>query len=294
MVFLCLSLALGLVTHYVAAVVTSTLDDLIGKQFDFVVVGAGAGGGVIANRLTEDPDVSVLLIEAGGSNEGVLDVAAPGLVNLLVNSAWDWNFTSTPQTALNNRTLSVSRGFILGGTTSINQMVYTRGSSEDYDLWANITDDEGWSWDSLQKYIRKNERFTSPADHHNTTGQFDPDVHSFDGIVDVSLQGFSTGIDNRTIQTTSELSEKFPFNLDMNSGYQLGIGWVQATIGNGTRSSSAATYLGPSFISRPNLHVLLNTRVLRILQTENKQPNFRTVEFTQDSGGEIFAYEEIP
>ncbi|KAJ3881119.1 hypothetical protein F5051DRAFT_495118 [Lentinula edodes] len=275
---------LGLIAHFAVAVVIRNLDTVVSQPFDFIVVGGGAGGSVIANRLTENPDVSVLLVEAGGSNEGVLNIAAPGLVNFLVNSAWDWNFTSTPQSALNNRTLTVSRGFILGGTTSTNQMVYTRGSSEDYDLWANITDDAGWSWDSLQKYIRKNERFTPPVDHHNTTGQFDPNVHSFDGIVSVSLQGFPNEIDNRTIQTTSEMNKEFPFNLDMNSGYQLGIGWVQATIGDGTRSSSAASYLGPSFISRPNLHVLLNTRVLRVLENEHQPSDFRAVEFTQDSG----------
>ncbi|KAJ3903653.1 hypothetical protein F5879DRAFT_1010325 [Lentinula edodes] len=284
MVLLHFPLVLELIAHFAVAVVIRNLDTVVSQPFDFIVVGGGAGGSVIANRLTENPDVSVLLVEAGGSNEGVLNVAAPGLVNFLVNSAWDWNFTSTPQSALNNRTLTVSRGFILGGTTSTNQMVYTRGSSEDYDLWANITDDAGWSWDSLQKYIRKNERFTPPADHHNTTGQFDPNVHSFDGIVSVSLQGFPNEIDNRTIQTTSEMNKEFPFNLDMNSGYQLGIGWVQATIGDGTRSSSAASYLGPSFISRPNLHVLLNTRVLRVLENEHQQSDFRTVEFTQDGG----------
>ncbi|KAJ3757799.1 alcohol oxidase [Lentinula raphanica] len=279
--FSCVTLALVVGIHLVEAVVISTLEDLVDQPVDFIVVGAGAGGSVIANRLTENPDVSVLLIEAGGSNEGVLDVAVPGLESFLINSAWDWNFTSTPQSAINNRTLTVSRGFILGGTTSINQMVYTRGSSEDYDRWANLTDDEGWSWDNLQKYIRKNERFTPPVDHHNTTGQFDPSVHGFDGIVSVSLQGFPNGIDNRTIEATRELSAEFPYNLDMNSGFQLGIGWVQATIGDGTRSSSATSYLGPSFISRPNLHVLPNTRVLRILETE-KSGSFRTVELTQD------------
>ncbi|KAF9061419.1 aryl-alcohol-oxidase from pleurotus Eryingii [Rhodocollybia butyracea] len=276
-----LSLALVLWAPQVLSVITD-LDGLAHRSFDFVVIGGGAGGSAIANRLTEDPDVHVLLIEAGGSNEGVLDSAIPGLMSFLTPSPWDWNFTSTPQSALNNRTLAVARGFILGGSTGINQMVYTRGTSEDWDSWAAITDDEGWSWNNVQKYIRRNERFTAPADHHNTTGQFDPSVHSFDGVVSVSLQGFSNGIDNRTIQTLSELSEEFPFNLDMNSGFQLGIGWVQATIGDGTRSSAGASYLGPQFISRPNLHVLLNTRVLRMLETERL--SFRSVEFTQDAG----------
>ncbi|KIK69240.1 hypothetical protein GYMLUDRAFT_237062 [Collybiopsis luxurians FD-317 M1] len=284
MLLLLLSLTLVSATSYVAAVVTSKLGDLPNRPFDFIIIGGGAGGSVIANRLTENPGTSVLVIEAGGTNEGVLDSACPGLVNFLVNSAWDWNFTSTPQSAMNNRTLPVSRGFILGGTTSINQMAYTRGSSEDYDRWARITDDEGWTWDRLQPYIRRNERFTAPADHHNTAGQFDPRFHSFDGIVSVSMQGFPGVIDNRTIATTAELRDEFPFNLDMNSGFQLGIGWVQGMIGDGTRSSAAASYLGPQFLKRSNLHILLNTRVLRILETDSKESAFRTVEFTQDAG----------
>ncbi|KAF7376522.1 Aryl-alcohol oxidase [Mycena sanguinolenta] len=163
-------------------------------------------------------------------------------------------------------------------------MVYTRGSKEDYDRWANVTGDDGWSWNQLIPYMKKNERFTTPS--NETTRKFSPAVHGFNGINTVSLQGFPTVIDSRVIQTTTELAE-FPFNLDMNSGYQLGIGWEQQTVKNGSRSSSATSYLAPQFVSRPNLHVLLHARVTRALQT-NSNNTFRTVEFVEDLGGEKF------
>ncbi|KAJ7130850.1 alcohol oxidase [Mycena crocata] len=102
-------------------------------------------------------------------------------------------------------------------------MVYTRGSKDDFDRFARITEDEGWSWDNLVPYMHKTERFSPPADNHNTTGQFNPAVHGFDGINTVSLAGFPTSIDSRIIKTTSQLDER-PFNLDMNSGDHLDVG----------------------------------------------------------------------
>ncbi|KAG6854278.1 hypothetical protein C0991_008523 [Blastosporella zonata] len=124
---------------------------------------------------------------------------------------------------LGGRSMTYPQGHILGGTSSMNGLAYTRGSSDDYDRYAELTDDDGWSWDNIQKYLRKNERWTQPADHHNTTGEFDPSVHGFHGINAVSLPGFVYSFDHRVIQATSELPE-FPFNLDMNSGNQIGIG----------------------------------------------------------------------
>ncbi|KAG6856866.1 hypothetical protein H0H87_012683 [Tephrocybe sp. NHM501043] len=169
-------------------------------------------------------------------------------------------------------------------------MFYTRGSSSDFDRFAAVTGDDGWSWDKLQIYIRKNERWTAPADHHNTKGQFDPTVHGFEGINAVSLSGFPHATDSRVIQTTSELPNEFPLNLDMNSGNPLGVGWLQSTIKNGERSSSATSYLGPQFINRKNLHVLLNTRVTRLLETPTSTDLHRlqtlTVEFANEGSPE--------
>ncbi|KAG6919213.1 hypothetical protein DXG01_008005 [Tephrocybe rancida] len=186
---------------------------------------------------------------------------------------------------LGGRSMGYPQGHILGGTSSMNGLAYTRGSSDDYDRYAKLTKDNGWSWNEIQKYLRKNEKWTEPADHHDTTGQFDPAVHGFHGVNAVSLPGFIYSFDHRVIQATSELSKEFPFNLDMNSGNQIGIGWTQSTIKGGERSSSATSYLAQKFAERPNLHVLTNARVTRVLQTDtvNGVPVFRGVEFADDS-----------
>ncbi|KAJ7441276.1 aryl-alcohol-oxidase from pleurotus Eryingii [Mycena galericulata] len=149
-----------------------------------------------------------------------------------------------------------------------------------FSVYANVTEDDGWSWDSLIPYMRKNERFGPPADHHNTSGQFNPAVHGFGGIHSVTLAGFPTPIDSRVIGTSKATSE-WPFNLDMNSGYHLGVGWIQQTVKDGSRSSSATSYLAQEFISRPNLHVLLHAQVTRVLPSGSNS-TFRMVEFVQN------------
>ncbi|KAG6867838.1 hypothetical protein C0993_010411 [Termitomyces sp. T159_Od127] len=269
------------------AVLYDHYEDLPSIQFDFIVIGGGTAGNVIANRLTEDSDINVLVIESGPSNLHVLNSIVPYFAFSLEHTMYDWNFTTIPQSSLDGRIIPFPKGHILGGCSSINGMFYTRGSSSDFDRFARVTGDEGWSWDNIQKYIHRNERWTPPADNHNTTGQFNPDVHGFNGINAVSLSGFPHSIDSRVIQTTSQLSEEFPFNLDTNSGNPLGVGWIQFTIDDGKRSSSATSYLGPNFIMRPNLHVLLHTRVTRLIETPSStklaKPLIRTVEFTDEN-----------
>ncbi|KAF8590856.1 GMC oxidoreductase [Ramaria rubella] len=253
--------------------------------YDFVIVGGGTAGNTVANRLTENPDYTVLVLEAGVSNEGVIDAIVPFFTTeLLENPVFSWNYSTTPQVGLGGRSIAYPRGHLLGGCSSHNGMFYTRGSSDDYDRFANITGDPGWSWDNLQPYIRKNEKWTEPADHHNTTGQFNPAVHSLTGINSVSLSGFAYPIDDMVIQTTQQLGEEFPINLDMNSGSPLGVGWLQATIQDGKRSSSATSYLGPEFINRSNLHVLINARVTRLIKSNQTHEAlaFNTVEFVQN------------
>ncbi|KAF9002549.1 pyranose dehydrogenase [Cyathus striatus] len=221
----------------------------------------GTAGSVIANHLTENMKFRVLILEGGPSNEGVLDIDVPGLHANLHRSPFDWNYTTVPQSGLNGQSLEYARGHVLGALVSINWMFYTRGSSDDYDRWATATGDEGWSWNHILPYILRNENFTSPADRHSTVGQFDWAFHNFTGTNYVSLPGFPRPLDDAYIQTSKDLKEEFPYDLDMNDGTPFGLGWLQSTIGNGTRSSAATSYLGPHYICRPNLDVVLRTYV---------------------------------
>ncbi|KAJ6593523.1 aryl-alcohol-oxidase from pleurotus Eryingii [Mycena capillaripes] len=293
------------------------------QSFDFVVVGGellfldhfryrlpgslgGAAGNVIANRLTENPHFSVLVLEAGPIPEG-LNYTVPLFQSFVQQpSPRDWNYTTVAQPGLNGRVLPYPRGRVLGGCTSMNGMQYVRGSKADYDRYARVTGDPGWAWDAIQPYIRKVgsfylyffiEDFSKAVAFRtsigplrrmdNTTGQFNPAVHGFHGINAVSLSGSPIGkveFDARVLQVTQELSDH-PFNLDYNSGVSLGISWSQATIKHGKRSSSFTSYLGPEFIGRSNLNVVLNAQVTRIIQTSQNPNAFLTVEFAEAREG---------
>ncbi|KAI9435479.1 aryl-alcohol-oxidase from pleurotus Eryingii [Lactarius indigo] len=268
-----------------AAVYTdpSTLPD---SPYSFIIVGSGPGGSVLANRLSANPNNRVLLIEAGPSDTVNPNIHIPYLCATLVPSDLSWNDTTVPQTGLGGRSVAYPHGRALGGSTSINYMVWTRGPASDFDRLAHETGDPGWSWESLRSILTGMETLVPPSDGHDTTGEVDPSIHGLNGPIKISVRD-RTALDSRIFNTTTQLAE-FPFNEDMSSGNPLGIGWTQFSIGDGQRASSIS-YLTAA-LSRSNLDILVNTQVTKVVQTgtQDSLPIFRGVEFAQSASGPLF------
>ncbi|KAF5328368.1 hypothetical protein D9619_013247 [Psilocybe cf. subviscida] len=266
------------------SVTISESSQLKSSTYDYIIVGAGNAGLVVANRLTEDPSVSVLVLEAGVSDQGMQNVQIPFLgPTLTPNTPIDWNYTVVPQRGMNNRVYPYPRGKILGGSSSVNYLFHQFGSNDDWNRLASVSGDSGWSWSNIKKYVQKHERIVPPVDGHNTAGQFIPQEHGFKGELPVSLPGFNQSIDPLVIKATSQVPG-FPFNEDMAGGDRslLGVGWLQSSAGGGVRSTSSTSYLANAN-KRPNLTVLINATVRKLVQTANGKRGakaFRSVQFS--------------
>ncbi|KAI0687622.1 alcohol oxidase [Cytidiella melzeri] len=261
------------------------------KIYDYIIAGGGAAGSVLARRLTEDPNVSVLLVEAGSSDYKNQNIEIPQFAGRLIGSQFDWNFTTTDQPGLNGRSILFERGHVLGGSTCVNFMAFTRGSKDDWDRWAKVTDDQGWSWDNILPYAKKMEHFVEPIDGRDISDEVDLSVHGRSGPVHSSVAGTMVSTDGRVLNASKELSAEFPFNLDQNSGFTLGIGWAQFTIADGERQSAALSYLD-SILTSHNLDIVVNTHVTKLLQTGTSGglPVFRGVQISQPGSGKFHVF----
>ncbi|KZT03822.1 GMC oxidoreductase [Laetiporus sulphureus 93-53] len=295
------ALLLSLAT-LVGAALYSDPRQLPQKEYDFVIVGGGTAGNALASRLSEVSKFSILVIEAGSSNTDYPEIAVPflELSEVIYNSNISWNYDTTPQIGLNNRAINYPRGKVLGGSSSINVMIWTRASVDDWDRYAAVTGDPEWSWDAMFPYMLKSESLVPPAsgptavnpgpgefDYATDYGTLNPAVHNTRGPVDVSFAGYLGDIASRVFQTSFELPETFSFVPDMNAGYPLGFAQLSIT-SSGRRSSSATAYLEPA-INRPNLDVLINTQVTRLIaaaeSVNTSLPTFTTVEMAQSADG---------
>ncbi|KXN87045.1 Glucose dehydrogenase [FAD, quinone] [Leucoagaricus sp. SymC.cos] len=278
-----------------AAVFFQSPDDLPQDiDYDFIIVGGGTGGGVVAGRLAENPDWKILAIEAGPSHKDVFKTVPPGLWNELRGTIVDWNYTLVAQTGINNQSRDYSRAKLLGGCSSHNGLVYTRGAKDDWDHWAEVTGDEGLKWDNILPLMFKAKKLVKDSENQPEQGHLDTSVHGHNGSVFVSAPYLNHPFNEMMLQAAKELPEEFPFVLDYNGGTPIGISWAQFTIDNkAQRSSSATAYIDPS---GDNLHILLNTYVTRVVPTSENSTNLHGVEFAvneQSERKQLFANKEV-
>lgn len=221
---------------------------MAGNVFDYVIVGAGSAGCVLANRLSEDPAVKVALIEAGGRDRNPWIHVPAGYYRNFTNPAITWQFGSGPEPHLDNRVIPWPRGRVLGGSSAINGLLYVRGQAQDFDVWRQLGN-AGWSYQDVLPYFKRSEDQERGADaYHGAGGPL--------GVADVRLR-------------QSQLCEAFiaacaaagiPTNTDFNGADQEGAGYFQLTNRNGRRCSSAVAYLHP-IRARPNLSIMTDAIV---------------------------------
>jgi choline dehydrogenase len=227
-------------------------ETLLEGEFDYVVVGAGTAGCVLANRLTEDPDVSVLLLEAGGKDDYHWIHIPVGYLYCIGNPRTDWLYKTRAEPGLNGRALSYPRGRVLGGSSSINGMIYMRGQREDYDAWARATGDPSWAWDAVLPVFKRSE------DHHGGANEW----HGAGGAWRVEKQRLKWQI----LEAFAEAARQsgIPATDDFNRGDNAGVGYFDVNQKRGIRWNASKAFLRPA-LGRGNLTIITGAQAQRLV-----------------------------
>ena len=220
------------------------------KSFDYIIVGAGSAGCAVANRLSENPKNTVLLIEAGRASHPVTRLPA-SLALLIDNPLANWRYRSEPEESTGNREIPIPRGNLLGGSSSINGLVYVRGNKLDYDTWAQMGN-TGWSYDDVLPFFKKMENYQGD----------NSEIRGSDGPLKVSEVTDRNPIYEGLFKAAEE--NKIPLNKDYNGDQQEGIAYTQTTIFKGERMSAEVAYLRP-IKSRKNLSIITKSLVTKLL-----------------------------
>lgn len=222
-------------------------------MFDYIVVGGGSAGCVLASRLSEEPKNAVLLLEAGPNDKHPMISMPGGAAECLKSNALNWQDYTVEQKQLNNRKLFVPRGKMLGGSSGLNGMVYIRGHAQDYDNWAK-SGNEGWSYADVLPYFKRSENNARGANEYHGVG----------GELNVINSPSDNEIFDRFVEAGIEIGH--PRSKDFNGKRQEGFGRFQATITNDKkRCSSAAAFLSPEVRKRPNLKIVVGAQVTKLI-----------------------------
>ncbi len=237
-------------------------------SYDYIIIGAGSAGCVLANRLTEDPNCQVLLIEAGAADKKP-EIHIPGAYTRLNRTAVDWSFWSEPQINIGNRRLYIPRGKTLGGSSSTNAMAYVRGNPEDFNGWEALGN-KGWDYASVLPYFKKSE--------HNE--QFGEPFHGEGGPMNITLSRQPSVLGPVFVQACAEAG--IPSNTDYNGASQEGASMLQYTIRKNKRHSTATAFLKPA-LRRSNLTVRTQTHVRCILIEDGRAVGVEVITSHSDS-----------
>ena len=217
--------------------------------FDYVIIGAGTAGCLLANRLSADPRNRVLLIEAGRKDDYHWIHIPVGYLYCIGNPRTDWLYRTEPDDGLNGRSLRYPRGKTLGGSSSINGMIYMRGQARDYDQWAQLTGDASWTWQNVLPFFKKHEDYYKGAD----------EVHGVGGEWRVEKQRLRWDILDAFAQAAQQAG--IPHSEDFNRGTNEGVGYFQVNQKNGWRWNTAKAFLRPICYGRPNFEMWTNAQV---------------------------------
>ena len=226
------------------------------EQFDYIIIGAGSAGCVLANRLSTNPKITVLLLEAGGKDTNPWIHIPGGYFKTMHNPNTDWCFKIEKDPGLNNREMNFPRGKTLGGSSSINGMLYIRGQSNDYDYWRQLGN-VGWSWEDVLPYFKKSE------DNQQGEDKF----HGVGGPLAVEKMRASFKVLDLFMKAAEEFG--YPKTSDFNTGNNEGMGYFPLNVKNGYRCSTAVGYLNP-IKKRKNLKILTNAHIKNI-EFENRK-----------------------
>jgi len=250
------------------------------NEFTYIIAGAGSAGCVLANRLSEDPKNRVLLLEAGTKDSYPWIHIPVGYFKTAMNPKTDWCFETEADPGLNGRSIPYPRGKVLGGSSSINGLVYVRGQSQDYDQWRQLGN-AGWSWDEVLPYFKKAE----------DQQRGESETHGVGGPLAVSDISFTRGFSSSFIDAAEEVG--IPRTDDFNGGDQEGVGFYQLTTRNGRRCSAAVGFLNP-VKHRSNLTIATEALVHRVIfegkravGVEFSVKGEKRVERVTKQGGEI-------